>query len=141
MSWFELACPSSAANLSWSTLTLLACLRPPSQPLRSSSAHKYRGRYHRILDLWAFRSMLESGVVHFGDFLTVLFADKEQDLLPSLVTAGNITDFFGDYDQWEVKIGLWGADFRWYSVGVLIFGQRKDCVSHPCRVTIPRFCW
>lgn len=48
--------------------------------------------------------MLESGVVYFGDFLTVLSADDERELLPSLVTAGNITDFFGDYDQWEARI-------------------------------------
>lgn len=54
--------------------------------------------------------MLVSGVVSFGDFLTVLSADKEQDLLPSLVTAGNITDFFGDYDQWQARIPALGAD-------------------------------
>lgn len=70
---------------------------------RRLAAHNGRGRYHRILDLWTFRSMLESGVVSFGDFLTVLSADKEQDLLRSLVTAGNITDFFVDYDQWEAS--------------------------------------
>lgn len=54
--------------------------------------------------------MLESDVVSFGDFLTVLFADKEQNLLPSLVTAGNITDFFVDYDQWEARVRVVGAD-------------------------------
>lgn len=103
------------ANLRESTLTPPACLCTPPQPLRFWPATTH-GRYHRILDLWTFRSMLANGVVSFGDFLTVLFADKEQELLPSLVTAGNITDFFVDYDQWQARIralgvgfdGLWG---------------------------------
>ena len=37
------------------------------------------------------------------DFLTLLSADMEQDLLPSLVTADNITEFFGEYDAWQVR--------------------------------------
>ncbi|CAM9657186.1 unnamed protein product [Scytosiphon promiscuus] len=58
--------------------------------------------YHRILDIWAFRSMLRESVVLVADFLTVISADKEQMLLPSLVTAENITGFFEDYNEWQV---------------------------------------
>lgn len=55
--------------------------------------------------------MLKNGVVSFGDFLTVLSADTEKELLPSLVTADNITDFFVDCDQWEARTRVLDADF------------------------------
>ncbi|CAM9633051.1 unnamed protein product [Ectocarpus sp. 12 AP-2014] len=58
--------------------------------------------YHRILDLWAFRALLRDRLLSTEDFLTVLSAEWEQTLLPRLVTAGNITSFFEEYDQWQV---------------------------------------
>lgn len=47
--------------------------------------------------------MLREGVISVADFLMVLFADKEQMLLPSLVTAENVTDFFEEYNEWQVS--------------------------------------
>lgn len=38
------------------------------------------------------------------DFLTLLSADMEQDLLPSLATADNITDFFVEYEQSQARV-------------------------------------
>ncbi|CAB1096761.1 unnamed protein product [Ectocarpus sp. CCAP 1310/34] len=61
------------------------------------------GRYHRILDLWAFRALLRDRLLSAEGFLTVLSAEWEQTLLPSLVTAGNITSFFEEYDQWQAR--------------------------------------
>lgn len=89
--------------------------------------------------------MLESGVVSFGDFLTVLSADKEQDLLRNLVTAGNITDFFGDYDQWEARIGFLRRDADFDGAGLEFDTNtgagRTTCVSRPCHATAnPRAC-
>jgi len=55
--------------------------------------------------------------VSVHDFLTLLSADMEQDLLPSLVTADNITDFFVEYDQSQVRVVLLLFGAFWVIVG------------------------
>lgn len=47
--------------------------------------------------------MLRDGLIPVEGFVTVLSASMEQTLLPGLVTAENITDFFGEYDQWQAS--------------------------------------
>ncbi len=53
--------------------------------------------------------MLRGGLVSVHDFVTVLSADMEQDLLPSLVTADNITDFFAEYDRSQARVAGFSA--------------------------------
>lgn len=95
-----------------------------SNPFLFSSvvAYNCRDRYHRILDLFTFRSMLRNGLVSAGDFVTVLSADTEKTLLPSLVTAHNITDFFAEYDEWQARIRVFegfGFGFGFW-VGLIV---------------------
>ena len=61
------------------------------------------GRYHRILDILTFRSMLREGFIQLDDFVEVTSADREQTLMPSLVSAENITNFFDEYDEWQAS--------------------------------------
>lgn len=66
--------------------------------------------YHRVLDLWAFRSMLVDGTVSDRGFLEIESANMEQRLLPSLVTAENITDYFEEYR--EAQVSCCGGDIN-----------------------------
>lgn len=61
------------------------------------------GRYHRILDISTFRSMLQEGLIQADDFVDIISADMEQTLMPSLVTEANITHFFEEYDTWQAR--------------------------------------
>lgn len=61
-------------------------------------------RFHRILDLRTFRWFLRTGLIPVDGFLSIVSADREQTLLPGLVTADNITDFFADYGEWDVSV-------------------------------------
>lgn len=47
--------------------------------------------------------MLREGFIEPDDFVEVTSADREQTLMPSLVSADNITDFFEEYDSWQVS--------------------------------------
>lgn len=53
--------------------------------------------------------MLRKRLVSSGDFVTVLSADTEKTLLPSLATAHNITDFFAEYEEWQARIWEFGG--------------------------------
>ncbi|CAN0211757.1 unnamed protein product, partial [Ectocarpus fasciculatus] len=78
--------------------------------------------YHRVLDLWAFRALLRDRLVSVRDFLTVLSADWEQTLLPSLGTACNITSFFEEYHDEQVAIVMkmaWKSALRREPVDLL----------------------
>lgn len=47
--------------------------------------------------------MLREGFIQLDDFVEVTSADREQTLMPSLVSAENITNFFDEYDEWQAS--------------------------------------
>ena len=47
--------------------------------------------------------MLQEGLIHPDDFVEVVSANWEQTLMPSLVSADNITSFFDEYDSWQAS--------------------------------------
>lgn len=47
--------------------------------------------------------MLREGFIETNDFVEVTSADREQTLMPSLVSADNITNFFEEYDSWQAS--------------------------------------
>lgn len=66
--------------------------------------------------------MLRDETILADNFVTVLSADREQSLMPSLVTAGNITDFFDEYEAWQASAlanrpaGMCGSESDMYKV-------------------------